>query len=81
VEEAGAALGVGLISFMHVLNPDVFVIGGGFGTAAFDLLAPAARRELEGGSFEASREGLTIVPARLGVDAGAVGAARSVLSE
>jgi glucokinase len=81
MRQAGTALGVGLISMMHALNPEAFVIGGGFGTAAFDLLHPIAKAELEGGSFEASREGLVIVPAKLGSDAGAVGAARSVLIE
>lgn len=81
IEQAGRSLGTGMVSLMHTLNPDVFVIGGGFGIAAFDLLVPIARDEIERGSFAASREGLTIVPAKLGADAGAVGAARSVLVE
>ncbi|MBI3726692.1 ROK family protein [bacterium] len=78
IEAAGRALGVGLTSIVHALNPRVIVLGGGMGTAAFDLLEPIARRELFSRTFEASREGLSIARAKLGPDAGIVGAARSV---
>lgn len=79
VERAGRMLGVGLVTILHTLNPETIVIGGGFGMAAFDLLVPLAEREMAPRSFAISREGLKIVRATLGNDAGFVGAARSVL--
>ncbi|HZU99585.1 MAG TPA: ROK family protein [Planctomycetota bacterium] len=80
LREAGTMLGSGIVSMLHALNPRVVVIGGGFGNAAFDLLIPHARAEIDRSAMEASREGLEIVRAKLGPDAGVVGAARSVLS-
>lgn len=79
LERAGRALGVGLVSIVHSLNPEVIVIGGGFGAAAFDRVVPVADKELRSRALEASVEGLRIVPATLGNDAGVIGAARSVL--
>jgi glucokinase len=77
---AGKMLGCGLVTIVHALNPEVVVLGGGFGTAAFDLLAPPALAEFTPRVLEASREGLRIVPAALGNDAGIVGAARSAFT-
>jgi glucokinase len=79
LERSGRALGVGLVTIVHALNPQVIVLGGGLGTAGFDLLAPIAERELRSRTFKASLEGLKIARAALGPEAGAVGAARSVL--
>jgi glucokinase len=79
IDHAGRMLGVGLVTIVHALNPEVIVLGGGFGSAGFDVLAPIAERELRSRSFEASLEGLRITAALLGAEAGAVGAARSVM--
>jgi glucokinase len=66
----GAAIG----SFVNLFDPDLVVVGGGFGEAAADLLlAPvqeAARREALGPVDETLR----VVPAELGNEAGLVGA-------
>ena len=70
-ELLGAAIG----SFANEFNPEVVVIGGGFGRAAGELIFEptlrAARREA---LTPADRE-LQIVPAELGVEAGLIGAA------
>jgi hypothetical protein len=56
-----------------VLNPALFVIGGGLGLAAFAELAPAARQELVLRTLPASHQNLRILPSRL--PSSAVGAA------
>lgn len=69
-ELLGAAIG----SLANVFNPDVVVVGGGFGDAARDfLLAPAqdaARRD----ALPPADATLRVVPAELGGEAGLVGA-------
>jgi glucokinase len=69
-EFLGAAIG----SFANVFDPEVVVIGGGFGRAAGELLLgpalEAARRE----ALSPADRTLPIVPAELGADAGLVGA-------
>lgn len=46
INEVGAQLGVVMAACVAILNPALFVIGGGFGLAAFDYLAPAAKNEM-----------------------------------
>ena len=74
IERIGHYLGVAIGSLVNVLVPDVVVVGGGFGAAAWELLREpalaAARRE----ALSPADETLRIVPAELGDDAGLVGA-------
>jgi glucokinase len=71
----GHLLGAGIGSLYNVFAPELTVIGGGFGAAAFEHLLPAAleiaRREVVA---EAARGSVRIVPATLGKDAGLIGA-------
>jgi glucokinase len=71
--EIGAYLGAGLATLANLFDPEVIVIGGGFGLAAFDLLLPAARKVLRVEALAPSGE-VPIVRAELGQDAGLVGA-------
>jgi glucokinase len=70
----GHYLGIAIGSLTNIFAPDVVVVGGGFGIAAWDLLREpalaAARRE----ALEPADATLRIVPAELGDDAGLVGA-------
>lgn len=71
----GTWLGRGLAGLAAVLDPAAFVIGGGVSEAGEALLAPAREayaRHLTGRGF---RPEAPILPARLGNDAGLVGAA------
>ena len=74
VERIGHYLGLAIGSFVNILAPDVVVVGGGFGIAAWELLREpalaAARRE----ALQPADEELRIVQAQLGDDAGLVGA-------
>ena len=44
LDAVGHHLGVAIGSLINIFNPQLVVIGGGFGVAAFDLLLPAAGR-------------------------------------
>lgn len=70
----GALLGAAIGSLANLFDPELVVVGGGFGEAAGDLLLgpaqEAARREAR---FPADTR-LRVVPAELGEDAGLVGA-------
>lgn len=75
LREVGEWLGRGLAGLAAVLDPEVFVVGGGVSEAGAMLLGPAKEayaRHLTGRGF---RPEATIVPALLGNDAGLVGAA------
>jgi glucokinase len=70
----GHLLGAAVGSFMNIFAPELVIIGGGFGLAAFEFLLPStleiARRETVEPDFLPVR----IVRAELGSDAGLVGA-------
>jgi glucokinase len=72
--ELGRLLGAGIGSLVNVFNPELVVLGGGFGSGADELLlGPAlevARRE----ALAPAGERLRIVEAQLGEEAGLVGA-------
>lgn len=74
VEEAINALGAGLASVFITLAPDVFVVGGGIadaGAQLFEPLVAEVRRRVQ----VAPEADITVVRARLGRHAGALGAA------
>ena len=69
----GGRLGVALASFANIFEPEVIVVGGGV-MAAGDLLLDPARRELEARALTPMNR-TPVVPAKLGADAGMIGAA------
>jgi glucokinase len=69
----GRYLGAGIATFVNVFEPQVVVIGGGFGRAG-DLLLDSAREVLAREGLTPGRDTVRIVPAQLGPDAGAIGA-------
>jgi len=73
--EIGAHLGSGMGSFANVFAPEVIVVGGGFGVAAWPYLAPAAEEVLRRETLPPMRERVRVVPAELGTAAGLIGAA------
>ena len=79
--EVGHRLGVGIAGLVNVLDPDLVVVGGGVSEADDLLLAPARdsfRRSVEGLHH---RPEVPIVPAALGGDSGAIGAAALVFEQ
>jgi glucokinase len=71
---AATYLGVGLANLIHVLNPQRIIIGGGV-TKAGEMLFEPVRRVALARSFARPGADVEIVPAALGDDVGAVGAA------
>ena len=79
--EVGRRLGEGIAGLINVLDPQVVVVGGGAIEAGELLLAPArevSARTIEGAAY---RPPVPIVPAGMGNDAGAIGAATLALEE
>jgi len=78
-ERTGYWLGVGIASLITIFDPDVVVVGGGL-AATGDLLLAPARASMERYVFgRAHRDLPPVAPARLGGDAGLVGAATLAL--
>jgi glucokinase len=74
VELIGSRLGVVITSLVNIFNPEIVVVGGGVIAAGELLLAPA-RAVVAERTFPFVSEGLRIVSARFGVEAGMIGAA------
>jgi glucokinase len=75
IAAVGRWLGIGIANMVVGVTPDKVVIGGGVGTGGFDLLLPHIRDELKRRVHVTSLDPVTVVPAQLGVWAGAMGAA------
>jgi glucokinase len=65
---------------VNVLDPEMIVVGGGLGTAG-GLYWDAFERSCREHIFADNTRGLPIVPARLGTDAGLVGAAAVIFAQ
>ena len=69
----GHLLGAAIGSFVNMIGPDVVVVGGGFGSAAFSFLVDSAH-EIARREAVVPELPVRIVPAELGSDAGLIGA-------
>ncbi len=74
-QEYGRDLGAGLASLIYVLTPEAIIIGGGVSASA-EFFFPSVLHEIESRVLPSSREGLHLLPATLGNQAGTVGAAK-----
>jgi glucokinase len=72
--EVGSHLGTAIGSLVNIFGPELVVIGGGFGVAAFELLVDPAREAMRREVLPSPRE-VPVVAAELGVEAGLIGAA------
>src|SRR5450432_197329 len=79
-EEVGFHIGITLCDIVWLLNPDRIVIGGGVANAGEYVFGPI-RRVIEERTMKIFHEGLTIVPAALGNDAGMIGSAALALAK
>jgi len=77
--EAGRWLGIGIVSIVNALNPELVVVGGGAGSAAGELLLGPAREVLAERGLPPNRELVRVVSAELGNEASMVGAAMLAL--
>ncbi len=72
--EIGRKLGAAIGSLVNIFDPELIVIGGGFGAAAQDYLLGPAREIVIREALEPGRHTARIVPAELGSSAGLIGA-------
>jgi glucokinase len=79
-ERVGHWLGVGIASLVTIFDPDLVVVGGGVAATGELLLAPARASFERYVHARAHRDLPPVVPARLGADAGLVGAATLALA-
>jgi len=70
----GHLLGAAIGSFVNIFTPELFIVGGGFGMAAFEFLVPSALEIAHREVVEPDVLPVRIVRAELGSDAGLVGA-------
>jgi len=78
MEETGRYLGIAAASMINVLNPQMVVFSGGM-TAAGEMLLQPIRQEAKRRAIPAAYAATRIVFAKLGNDAGLIGAAGCVL--
>jgi glucokinase len=74
LDAIGRRLGSALGTLVNVFDPELIVIGGGFGEAADEFLLGPAREVMRREALPPGRERLRVVPAALGPAAGIVGA-------
>ncbi|HUG65388.1 MAG TPA: ROK family protein [Gaiellaceae bacterium] len=70
----GRSLGAAIGSLVNIFDPELVVIGGGFGAAAGDLVLEPAREAAREEAVPPANRGVRIVAAELGSEAGLVGA-------
>ncbi len=80
VDKAAGEIGLRVASLVNLLNPDIVVIGGGVEEIGTYFLEAVKRKIKEVSIDEATRK-LKIIPARLGEEAVALGAASLVLQD
>jgi glucokinase len=73
--EIGGYLGSGMGSFVNIFEPQLIVIGGGFGVAAWEYVIPRAEEVMRREALRPMRDEVRVVPAELGTAAGFIGAA------
>jgi glucokinase len=71
----GRYLGAGMGSFVNVFGPEILVIGGGFGVAAWEHLREPAIEVMLREALPPMRDAVRVVRAELGTAAGLIGAA------
>ncbi|MGL5081762.1 MAG: ROK family protein [Microcoleaceae cyanobacterium] len=77
-QQYGQWLGAGLASLIYILTPEAVILAGGISAGA-ELFLSETRSEIERRVLPSSREGLQLLIAELGNQAGAVGAAKLAL--
>jgi glucokinase len=73
IDETAEYLGAALASIINTFNPEIIVIGGGVADAGEEFLT-RIRHAYEGRTMKPALKGLKLVRAKLGNDAGVVGA-------
>lgn len=74
LEDVARHLGSGIGSFVNVFGPQLVILGGGFGVAAYDYLRGPAEEVMRREALEPMRSAVRLAKAELGTAAGLIGA-------
>ncbi len=77
---AADTLGMAVVNVIHLLSPEIVVVGGGVSQAG-ELLFRPVRDRVRGDAMPSTARGVRIVPPGLGVDSGLVGAVALAMIE
>ncbi len=72
-DETGVLVGIGLVGVVNILNPQCIIIGGGV-ARSFEFLQPSIKRTIDRRAMKTQASMVEIIKARLGDDAGLIGA-------
>lgn len=79
VQYAGRILGLGIVTLLHLFDPQIIVIGGGVANGVGDLLLQPMHKAIQAHALDAAYwNDLKIVPAKLSEDVSIVGSAALV---
>ncbi len=81
IGRAGRYIGIGIANLLHILDTELFVLGGGVANHAWLWLYPAIQSYMDEYAMPSLRRGVRIVPAELGDDVGLIGAVALVVDE
>ena len=75
VEDAAEAIGYAVVNIVHLLAPDKIILGGGLVEAMEDLIVGTVRKTAQKSVMSVYKDSFDVVAAKLGDDAGVLGAA------
>ncbi|MEM6363979.1 MAG: ROK family protein [Planctomycetota bacterium] len=75
IEEACRAIGYAVVNVVHILAPDTIVLGGGLVEAMEDLIVSTVKQTARDSVMSVYKDRFDVVAAKLGDDAGVIGAA------
>jgi glucokinase len=81
VEEASESIGLAVVNLVHILCPDKVVLGGGLVEAMEDLIVGTVRKTARQYVMSVYKDRFEVVAAKLGDDAGVLGAAACARQE
>lgn len=75
IDEASTVIGYGVVNVVHMLCPDTIILGGGLVEAMEDLIIKRVAKTAQEHCMPVYKDRFKVVAAKLGDDAGAMGAA------
>ena len=75
IKQAAEKIGLGIVTIVHLLAPDLIVLGGGLVEAMPEIFTGTAEKFAKKRVLDSLKDVFRVVPAKLGDDAGVLGAA------
>ncbi len=81
LHRAGFYIGLGMVNLLHIIDTELFVVGGGVAINAWDFIYPQMIDRVKHHAFPSMSKGVRIVPAQFGDDVSLLGAAALAIDE